>query len=108
MDGDNNTTESESSTKDRQSRTRDRLEQLIRERDAITPSPEAIASYVLDLLNATNPNLTNWDLLCFCTEYLGSQVLIYPWLGENEVRNITQIVQQAHYTRDDIPETGVI
>jgi hypothetical protein len=98
------------SKENRQTRVDNRLilEHIIRERDELTPSPEVRAKFVLDLLTAHGPKLTNWDLLCFCTEYLGSQVLIYSWLDEFKIRSLAQIVQEAHYLREEIPETGVI
>lgn len=83
------------------------LDGRIRERDSITPSPEERAGFILNLIKDKNNSLTNWDILCFCVEYLGSQVLVYDWLGLEEIKSITARVQLAHYMRDDIPETGV-
>lgn len=80
----------------------------IKDRDSLTPSPEERAGYVLNLIKDHNNKITNWDLLCFCTEFLGSQVLLYDWLDERAIKLITIRVQTAHYMRDEIPETGVI
>lgn len=83
------------------------LEQRISERDKLTPSPEVRAGYILNLIKDHNNDITNWDLLCFCSEYLGSQVLVYDWLDMNAVRAIVSTIQEAHYMRDDIPDSGV-
>lgn len=79
----------------------------IEERDKRTPSPEARAKYILDLINDNNPNLTNWDIFCFCIEFLGAQALIYSWLDQECIFKITHMLYLAHYTRNDDPETGV-
>lgn len=82
-------------------------EEDIIKRDAETPAPEVRAGYIYKLLKEHGPELTNWDLLCFCSEYLASQLAVYDWLSPMSVRIITIRVMEAHYYRDDIPETGV-
>jgi hypothetical protein len=40
--------------------------------------------------------IDNWDLTCFCVEYLGSQVSVHPWLME-DVKRLNKLVYTAHY-----------
>lgn len=63
--------------------------------DAKTQSPSQRALRVLEVLRK-NPSLTTWDVLCFCSEYLGMMVPAYPWLDTN-ARNTARIVYLAHY-----------
>ncbi|HEY4698909.1 MAG TPA: hypothetical protein VIH27_00850 [Nitrososphaerales archaeon] len=77
------------------------------ERDGETPSPEIRAGYILNLIKDTNNNITNWDLVCFSIEFLASQVLVYDWLDKKIVELLTMKIYQAHYFRDEIPETGI-
>jgi len=41
---------------------------------------------------------TNWDLICFSTEYLASQVGVLSWL-ETPVKWLIRLVYIAHYIR---------
>lgn len=41
---------------------------------------------------------TNWDLICFCGEYLGSLVGSLPWLKE-PVKHLLRLINMAHYVR---------
>jgi hypothetical protein len=79
----------------------------IEERDLKSPNPEVRAGYILNLIKNTNNDVTNWDLICFCVEFLGAQIAVYDWLDQDMIRTLTQRVYIAHYTRNDIPETGV-
>jgi len=84
------------------------VEKQIEVVDQETPSPSQRAKFVLDLLKQHAPNLTNWDLICFSVEYLGSQSIVYPWLNrEKEVVKISRLVYTAHYARQVEPDTGV-
>lgn len=83
------------------------IESRMDERDKETPSPEVRAGYVLNLIKDANNDITNWDLLCFAIEYLGSQVLVYDWLSAKAILLLNTEIYQAHYFRDEIPETGV-
>jgi len=83
------------------------VESRIEARDEETPSPEVRAGFILNLLKDTNNDLTNWDILCFVVEFLASQVMVYSWLDQKSVRELTTKVYQAHYFRDEIPETGI-
>lgn len=83
------------------------LNQRINERDKVTPSPEERAGYILNLIKDNNNDITDWDIICFCSEYLGAMVINYNWLEVECIQLITRRVQTAHYTRDEIPESGV-
>lgn len=41
---------------------------------------------------------TNWDILCFATEYIASMVGTLPWL-EPPARWLVRLVYMAHYIR---------
>lgn len=47
---------------------------------------------------AKSGQFTNWDLICFCAEYLASQVGTLPWL-EPPVKWLIRLVYMAHYIR---------
>lgn len=41
---------------------------------------------------------TNWDILCFCAEYVASMVGTLPWL-EPPARWLIRLIYMAHYIR---------
>ena len=47
---------------------------------------------------AKSGQFTNWDLICFCAEYLASQVGTLPWL-EPPAKWLIRLVYMAHYIR---------
>lgn len=47
---------------------------------------------------ADSGQFTNWDLVCFCGEYLGSLVGSLPWLTE-PVKHLLRLIYMAHYVR---------
>lgn len=59
--------------------------------------PQARTSRVYQYLAASG-KFTNWDLLCFCAEYVGSMVGTMPWL-EAPARHLVRLVYMAHYVR---------
>lgn len=79
----------------------------ILERDEEVPSPEVRAGIILEKLREVYPDINNWDLLCFCAEFLGSQIHAYPWLEEEAVKLIARRVNFAHYVFDEPPESGI-
>lgn len=83
---------------------RARKERLIALVDAAHPSPAARAQRVLDVIR-TNTKLTNWDIACFCAEYLGMMSAAWPWLGEDSMR-IARLIYTAHYEHfgTELPE----
>lgn len=76
-------------------------------RDKVTLSPEQRAGTIYKKLKEIYPDITNWDLVCFCAEFLGSQIEVYPWLEVNCVQQIARRVNAAHYMREEIPESGL-
>ena len=47
---------------------------------------------------AKSGQFTNWDLICFCSEYIASQVGTLPWL-EPPAKWLIRLVYMAHYVR---------
>ena len=78
---------------------REQFFSFVNETDKKTPSPEQRAKKVYDILKK-HKELDNWDLTCFCVEYIGSQVSVHPWL-EALARKLTGIVYTAHYNYDE-------
>lgn len=68
----------------------------ILEVDAIEPSPTKRAQAIYAILHQAAPELNEWDIICFCIEYLGKLAFAYPWLSEF-VKPIARIVYTAHY-----------
>jgi|SRR5215203_720207 len=73
-----------------------RKEQIIAAIDAQTLSPAARAQVVWAALKEKLPDATNWDLICFCTEYLGYCVSEFEWL-EPPAKRLSTLVYTAHY-----------
>lgn len=77
--------------------TKQQLINTIEEVDKITESPSSRAVKVLDILQAHGKDqLTNWDIVCFCAEYLGSQIYAFPWL-EEFAKRLVRLVYTQHY-----------
>jgi len=72
-----------------------RLKEVMARIDRLTESPDQRAQKVLIALRA-HANVTTWDVLCFCAEYLGMMVPAYPFV-EKEARELTRLVYLAHY-----------
>lgn len=70
---------------------------LIREVKEAPDGPEARAQKVYRYL-LQNKELTNWDLICFCAEYVGSMVSTLPWI-EEPARSLIRLVYLAHHVR---------
>lgn len=62
--------------------------------DAVTESPSKRALRVLTVLRRSQ--VSTWDVLCFCGEYLGMMIPAYPWL-EEDARRLTRLIYLAHY-----------
>lgn len=63
-------------------------------------SPSERAALVWNLLRSEHPDLTDWDLICFSTEYLGMMVQVHPWL-EELAKKLAALVYTAHYLTPD-------
>lgn len=70
--------------------------------DELTESPGARAQKVLIALRA-RPDISTWDVLCFCAEYLGMMLPAYPWL-DKEAREVARMVYLAHYVHFSGPQ----
>lgn len=70
--------------------------QLMEDVNKNTPAPDERAQFVMNVIKEHNDNITNWDLLCFCVEYMGAQALVYPWLLE-PAKQASRLVYMAHY-----------
>lgn len=70
--------------------------ELIAELDGKYPNPTKRAGKVFAILRKTAPELTNWDLLCFASSYIGLIGEKYPWLL-SEAKVINKLVHIAHY-----------
>lgn len=92
----------------------DQIDRKLQRRAAIAakdprqPSPEERASVVWSLLRENFPDLTDWDLLCFAVEYMGSMSIQWPWL-ENVAKAAVSLVYTAHYEAmtDEATATGL-
>jgi len=62
--------------------------------DKITPSPYTRAQSVYTILR--KQNLSNWDLVCFCIEFLALQAHTYNWLT-SFIKPLARIVYTTHY-----------
>jgi hypothetical protein len=78
----------------------------IQESDQISPSPEDRAAVVLAFIRQHMPDLTNWDLICFCSNYLAAESLSIQWL-QPPAKEITRLVYTAHYLDGRNIETGL-
>ena len=73
-------------------------EELIKRIDAEKKSPSQRAGIVFDILR--NTDLTNWDVVCFCVEYLGLMIESMPWI-EGEAKSLSRMVYTQHYMMND-------
>lgn len=69
-------------------------EEVMREIDGKTESPELRAAKVFSLLKASE--YTDWDLICFSISYLGSQVIARNWPQEG-IKQLNKCLYANHY-----------
>jgi hypothetical protein len=62
--------------------------------DKETPSPFTRFEKVNAML--FGKDLSAWDVICFCEEYLCSQAMVYEWL-KSPARELNRLVYLAHY-----------
>lgn len=74
------------------------FEQTIERIDRLTLSPSRRAAECWAKLD--KEGLTDWDLICFCTEVIGLLASVFPFLTE-DARNINRIVYMAHYANQE-------
>ena len=71
-------------------------EQLIKQRDAISPSPEQRATRLWSAIHRLEPRPTQWDIVCFCVESLAIVSSEIEFL-KPIVARLVSIVYTAHY-----------
>jgi hypothetical protein len=59
-------------------------------------SPEERAREIYNILRKAAPNLTNWDLLCFCAEYTAFMAVANEWL-KPYAGPLARTIYTAHY-----------
>ena len=78
------------------------IERRIKEYDKIDPSPSDRALYVYNLISRNAPDLTEWDITCFCAEYLGLvSAQAFPFLLSN-ARELAKMVYSIHYQEREL------
>ena len=77
-----------------------RTREHIGEVDKQIASPSERAALVWSYLKNEHPDLTDWDVICFSTEYLGMMVPVHPWL-EELAKKLATLVYTAHYLTPD-------
>lgn len=78
------------------------LREVVERVDKHTESPTARAQRVWNLVKSQNPELTDWDILCFAVEYIGSMVANWAWL-EDVAKPLAKRLYVAHYSMMDKP-----
>ena len=76
------------------------MERRIAEIDRLIPSPEQRAQEVYNAIKQTLPDKTNWDVICFCINYLGLSAQAYDWM-ESAVRHLSRQIYNAHYFKTE-------
>ena len=64
--------------------------------DDLYPSPTQNAELVFGILRTEHPELTNWELLCFASMYIGLVGDQYPWL-KMPAMAINRLLHILHY-----------
>lgn len=64
--------------------------------DARYPTPEERAKYIHAEFQKHFPQLTTWDMVCFCTEYLAYMVSILPAM-EEDMKKLVRTLYFTHY-----------
>lgn len=74
---------------------KERKQQLIDAVDKVKESPDSRALRVYNLIK-DNPKVTNWDVICFCSQFLASQIHSLPWLNA-PVKVLSRLIYTQHY-----------
>lgn len=77
-----------------------RMERRVEELDRLTPSPEDRAQVVYNTIKTHLPEATNWDVICFCINYLALSSLSYEWL-KDATMHLARQVYNAHYFKTE-------
>lgn len=76
------------------------IRKLVEQKDRQIVSPDKRAQKVWEFIRAEKPEWTDWDLLCFCVEFIGYMSAKWPWLNP-DAKTLAAIVYQAHYMQND-------
>src|SRR5689334_7783448 len=79
---------------------------VMAEKDKEIESPSSRAARVLGYIEFSYPELTQWDMICFCAEYLGMQSAALPAI-EPETRKLLSLIYSMHYLTEN-PEIKVL
>jgi hypothetical protein len=72
------------------------FDQRIRDIDAKHPSPQQRAERVWRVISTNDPDLTTWDVLCFCAEFVALTCERYQWMIPL-AKKFVSLVYSAHY-----------
>ena len=72
------------------------LDQRIRDIDSRKPSPQQRAERVWRVISVNDPDLTTWDVLCFCAEFVALTSQRYQWILPLAKRFVS-LIYSAHY-----------
>lgn len=78
---------------------------LIEEKDKVSASPEKRAELVWKILQQST-TITDWDVVCFCVNFLGLMSAKWMWLEEN-AKAISRLVYTAHYLIGESGESTI-
>lgn len=70
------------------------------ERDAKFPTLADRAEHIMKLLQQEHPELTTWDVTCFCVGFLGVQCIGWEWLRD-PFKPLAHRVSVTHYIMDE-------
>ena len=65
--------------------------------DKKIPSPSVRAEKIYEIIKEHNPEVTNWDILCFAIQSIGLFGAEHPWL-EIPAKHLNRMLYIAHYT----------
>ena len=73
-------------------------QQLMELVDKQFASPSERAHEIWSIISATPALIekTDWDLLCFCVEYIGMKSQDWKWL-EEDAKKLNRLIYTAHY-----------
>src|SRR3990167_2964229 len=73
-------------------------EELVARVDKTKSSPSQRATLVYKIL--LESDLNNWDVVCFCDEYLGLMIETMPHI-EKPAKELSQLIYTQHYLIED-------
>lgn len=76
------------------------LDARIRDVDSRKDSPQQRAERVWRVISLNDPDLTTWDVLCFCAEFTALTAQRYQWILPLAKRFVS-LIYSAHYYDED-------